>query len=109
MLPFFKVPARTNELGVKEPKPDWQQPHLQQLKQEIIVCSVAMFVCPFAAFFIVQNQQSLIDTYGEHKTNALAALAAVCAVQAVIFTIVIVKYWEDFMIVARGQGHVPYD
>ena len=41
--------------------------------------------------------------------EALAALAAVCAVQAVIFTIVIVKYWEDFMIVARGQGHVPYD
>ena len=23
--------------------------------------------------------------------------------------ICIVKYWEDFMIVARGEGHLPYD
>lgn len=80
MLPFFKVPAKVNELGVKEPEPNWNQPHLQQLKHEIIVSSIAMFVCPFAAFFIVQNQQSLIDTYGENKTNGLAALAAVCTV-----------------------------
>ena len=41
--------------------------------------------------------------------NALAALAAVGATQFVIFVIVIWKYWEDFMICIRGEGHIPYD
>ena len=68
-----------------------------------------MVVCPFLAFAIVKNQQWLIDEYGEGKTNALAAVAAVAAVQFTIMIIVVVKYWEDFMIVVRGQGHLPYD
>lgn len=68
-----------------------------------------MFVCPFSAFFIVQNVPYLIENYGQDKTNSIAALAAVGAVQFVIFVIVIVKYWEDFMIVVRGEGHIPYD
>lgn len=51
----------------------------------------------------------MIDEYGEHKTNALAAVAAVAATQLVIFIIIVVKYWEDFVLVARGQGHIPYD
>ena len=51
LLPFYKVPSQ--EPGGKTP--DWQQPHLAQLKYEIMVCSVAMVVCPFTAFFIVQS------------------------------------------------------
>ena len=27
----------------------------------------------------------------------------------VIFIIIVVKYWEDFMICVRGEGHIPYD
>ena len=104
LLPFYKVPQKPGEA-----KPDWQQPHLQQLKNEVIYCSVAMFVMPFAAFFIVQSNEYLIEQYGQHKTNNLAALAAVGATQFTIMIIVIVKYWEDFMIVLRGEGHIPYD
>ena len=98
MLPFYKVPPRNKG----EKAPSWKDPHLQQLKHEIVIASVPMFVVPVATFFIVQSQQSLIEAYGEHKTNSLAALAAVGATQLVIFIIVVVKYWEDFMVVARG-------
>jgi len=76
---------------------------------EVLYSSVALMICPFVAYFAVQNQQWIVDAYGWEKANALAALAAVAAVQAVIWTIIIIKYWEDFMIVFRGQGHLPYD
>ena len=26
-----------------------------------------------------------------------------------IFVIVIWKYWEDFMLVVQGKGHIPYE
>ena len=68
-----------------------------------------MFVCPFVTFFVIQNQEWLIEKYGMDKVNALAALGAVGATQLVIFIIIIIKYWEDFLIVVRGQGHLPYD
>ena len=102
---MYKVPP--HEPGGRAP--DWNQPHLQQLKHEVLISSIAMFVCPFSAFFIVQNNAYLIENYGEDKTNALAALAAVGGVQFVIFVVVIVKYWEDFLICVRGEGHIPYD
>lgn len=104
LLPFYKVPHKPGEA-----KPTWNQPHLAQLKNEVIVCSIAMFVLPFTAFFMVQRNEHLIETYGVHKTNNVAALAAVGATQITIMIIVIVKYWEDFMIVMRGEGHLPYD
>ena len=105
MLPFYKVPAQ--EPG--QAPPDWEQPHLQQLKQEIIYCSIPMFVVPVGTFFAVCNYQPLIDTYGWNKACSVAALAAVFATQMVIGIIVLVKYWEDFMIVMRGEGAKPYD
>ena len=51
MLPFYKVPPRKNE----EIAPTWKEPHLEQLKKEIVIASIPMFVCPISAFFIVQN------------------------------------------------------
>ena len=54
LLPMYKVPQKKDE-----PKKDWNQPHLQMLKYEIIYCSVAMLVCPFTAFFIVQGNEHL--------------------------------------------------
>lgn len=105
LLPLYKVPP--HEPGGK--RPDWNQPHLSQLKNEIMISSVFMLVCPFATFFVVQSNQYLQENYGWDKTNAIAALAAVGAVQFVIFVIIIVKYWEDFLICVRGEGHIPYD
>lgn len=51
----------------------------------------------------------MIDEYGWEKTNALAALASVGTVQFVLGCIILYKYWEDLMIVVRGEGHIPYD
>lgn len=104
MLPFYKVPERN---GVT---PNWNnQPHLQQLKTEILYSSIAMLVLPFSAFFFVQKQQWLIEEYGEHKTNALAAVTAVFTVQIIIFVICVIKYWEDLILCVRGEGHIPYE
>ena len=51
----------------------------------------------------------VVEKYGQGKADALAAVAAVATTQIIIFTIVVVKYWEDFMVVVRGEGHIPYD
>ena len=74
-----------------------------------MISTFFMFVIPFGLFFIVQNNQYMLDTYGYQKTNTAAALAAVGGVQFVIFAIIVIKYFEDFLIVAKGEGHIPYD
>lgn len=37
-----------------------------------------------------------------------AGLAAVVATQVTMFFIFLVKYWEDFTLVAQGKGTEPY-
>ena len=68
-----------------------------------------MVTVPFSLFFLVSNNQYLLENYGYRKANSIAAVCAVGGVQFVIYVIIIVKYWEDFMIVLRGEGHKPYD
>ena len=103
-LPFYPVPKRD---GVT---PTWNnQPHLQQLKNEIFICSIAMCTLPFIAFYLVKTQTWIEEEYGEKKLNALAAVAAVFTVQMIIMVTVVVKHWEDFILVVTGKGHIPYE
>ena len=106
MLPFYKVPI-DKETGKR---PTWNNsPHLNQLRNEIFYCTVPMFTLPFVAFYAVQSMDWVVEKYGQGKADALAAVAAVATTQIIIFIIVVVKYWEDFMVVVRGEGHLPYD
>ena len=68
-----------------------------------------MLVVPFSLYFLVQQQTWLAEEYGQLKADAIAAVAAVFGVQMTIFVIVIWKYWEDFMLVVQGKGHIPYE
>jgi len=71
--------------------------------------TIAMLVVPFGLFYLVANNQYLLEQYGHEKRQAIAAIAAVGGVQLVIYTVIIIKYYEDFVAVAKGEGHIPYD
>ena len=50
LLPFYKVPV-DKETGQR---PTWNNsPHLNQLKNEIFICTIPMVTVPFIAFFAV--------------------------------------------------------
>lgn len=84
-------------------------PHMQQLKKEVKFVSIFMWTLPFIAFFAIQNSEYVLENYGANIRDLLSGLTAVLVLQIVIGVTIIVKYWEDMMIVWRGEGHLPYD
>lgn len=93
-------------------------------KKQIILASTFMIGVPFATFFYFRSTLTTLwitepsaikpftlqETLGlERDVDTWAALAAVLAVQAVIFSIVLLKYKDDILdVFVRDRGDLEY-
>ena len=70
MLPYYPVPRNK---GMEDISP-WNEPKVQELKHEVLIASIFMFLVPAATFIFMQEKFD-----GDELRDTYAALAAVFA------------------------------